>query len=208
MTYEIFTLIGYLGTLCISTAYLVALTGRVSSNPGWFLWMNLIGAVSLCFPSVLAGTLVTHVLNGFWIIIASSAMLDHYSNGKNSVSEKSLISIAVISGLLVLIIGTEAILSLAFFPAILMAASMLSLLFFMASFFYIALNPSEPKSISLYLMICMTGNLLYIPILIQDGNWPIFWLQVFCFMVGLIKLVNIFLSLGSVQKRSSPASEG
>lgn len=195
MTQEtLFTLIGYLGTVCISTAYLVALTGRVSSNPAWFLWLNLVGAISLCFPSYLAGTLVAHVLNGFWIIIALSAMLDHYTKGVCSVSERSLISIAVISGLLVLILGTEAILSLTLLPSILLAASMVSLLCFMGSFFYISLNPTEPKSISFYLMICMTGNMLYMPILIQDGNWPIFWLQAFCFGVGAVKLTSSYLS--------------
>lgn len=194
----IFTLIGYLGTLCISLSYLIALTGRVNRNPAAFLWLNLIGAISLCFPSYLAGTMVSHVLNTFWIIIALSGMLSHYTQGKHEVSEKSLVSIAIISGLLVLILGSEAAISLDPFPAIVMTASMASVLCFMGSFFYIALNPSKPKSISLYLVLCISGNLLYAPILIKDTNWPIFWLQVFCFTAGVVKLRAIHRAQASL----------
>lgn len=190
MTLEtLFTLIGYVGAVSISSAYLVALSGRVSSNPAWFLWLNLIGGVSLCFPSILANTLVTHVLNGFWIIIALSGMLDHYSRASYKLSERALKVIGLGTGAIVLILGTPALFSLAPIPSVLMGASMVALLCFMGGYFYISINPNAPKSINFYLIVSMTGNALYMPILIQDGNWPTFWLQAFCFMAGSLKLL-------------------
>lgn len=189
-----FTLIGYVGALCISSAYLIAITGRLEKNPTWFPWLNLFGSIGLCFPSVLAETLVTHVLNGFWIIIALSSLSSYYSKERYRLLNSHMMIIGLGSALIVLGLGASSLSGLTGLSAVILGASLVSLLCFMGGYLYLSTNPEKEKSIPLYLVISLSGNLLYMPILIQDGNWPTFALQTFGFTTGLIKFASLYFS--------------
>jgi hypothetical protein len=186
-----FTIIGYIGTSLISASYVFALMGYVEKKQNCFFWLNLLGGVALCFPTFIAGTMVTHVLNGFWIIIAASGLVAHYSQQRwiapgwffKCLAFFALLLLGYFSGpSLFTLIGSDFLIHL---------AGILALISFMAGYFAISLYAALPRTIYLYLALSMVGNLLYLPILINDGNMPIMALQIICFFAGMTKLITL-----------------
>lgn len=189
---SIFISIGYLGTLLISVSYILALSNHASRYPKLFLWLNLLGGISLCFPTYLANTLVTHVLNGFWIFIALSGLLALYSNDRVKVGLRTMLMVAAGSILLVLYLGIPGLTEVSGHDWWVRLLGMLAMLAFMLGYFVITQLGQAVWALPAYLLLSMSGNLLYAPLLIADQNIPILALQGFCFVAGLIKLMLIF----------------
>lgn len=186
-----FTIIGYIGTLLISASYVVALMGYVEKKRGWFLWLNLLGGVALCFPTFIAGTMVTYVLNGFWITIAACGMMAHYSQLRWVAPQWFFKVLACCSLLLLAYFSGPSMLTLEGSDFWIHLSGVMALVSFMAGYFTISLYAALPRTIYVYLGLSMVGNLLYLPILISDGNMPIMALQLICFIAGIIKLITL-----------------
>lgn len=201
----IFTVIGYLGTLLISASYVLALGNYATRQPKLFLWLNLLGGISLCFPTYLANTLVTHVLNGFWIFIALSGLLALYSNERFKVRMRTTLMVAAGSILLVLYLGIPALREVSGHEWWVRLLGMLAMLAFMLGYFVITQMGQEGWALPAYLLLSMSGNVLYAPLLIADQNIPILSLQGFCFVAGLIKLM---LMVGQATNRRALQTEG
>lgn len=202
---SIFTVIGYLGTLLISASYVLALGNYATRQPKLFLWLNLLGGISLCFPTYLANTLVTHVLNGFWIFIALSGLLALYSNERFKVRMRTTLMVAAGSILLVLYLGIPALREVSGHEWWVRLLGMLAMLAFMLGYFVITQMGQEGWALPAYLLLSMSGNVLYAPLLIADQNIPILSLQGFCFVAGLIKLM---LMVGQATNRRALQTEG
>jgi len=201
---SIFISIGYLGTLLISASYVLALSNHASRYPKLFLWLNLLGGMSLCFPTYLANTLVTHVLNGFWIFIAASGLMALYSNNRIKVPLNITLMVAAGSIMLVLYLGIPGLMEVSGHDWWVRLLGMLAMLAFMLGYFVITQVGGTVWALPAYLLLSMSGNLLYAPLLIADQNIPILALQGFCFVAGLIKLM---LMLGTATNKGALPTE-
>ena len=202
---SIFISIGYLGTLLISASYVLALSNHASRFPKLFLWLNLLGGMSLCFPTYLTNTMVTHVLNGFWIFIALSGLLALYSNDRIKVGLRTTLMVAAGSILLVLYFGVPGLMEASGDEGWVRLLGMLAMLAFMLGYFVITQVGQKRGALAAYLLLSMSGNMLYAPLLIADQNVPILALQGFCFVAGLIKLM---LMLGTATNKRAMPTEG
>lgn len=201
---SIFIAIGYLGTFLISASYAMALTNQSIRYVKTFLWLNLLGGIGLCFPTYLANTLITHVLNSFWIFIALAGLLTEYSAGKWNVPLKVNVGVAALALGSVLYLGIPGLYDATGFSWWARLGGMLAMLSFMLGYFTITQFSRTTWALPTYLLLSMSGNVLYAPLLIQDQNMPILALQAFCFVAGLIKLITMYWSQSP--KTGVPAS--
>ena len=191
---SLFVSIGYVGTFLISASYVMALTNQTIRYAKTFLWLNLMGGIGLCFPTFLANTLITHVLNGFWIFIALAGLLTHYSAGKLIVPLKANATVAALALTSVLYLGLPGLHDAIGFAWWAKLGGMLAMLSFMLGYFTITQLNQTTWALPTYLLLSMSGNVFYAPLLIQDQNMPILTLQGFCFVAGLIKLITMYWS--------------
>lgn len=189
--HAIFNAIGYAGTVAISLSFIVAMLGYAERRPALFLWLNLLGGIALCFPTMLAGTLVTHVLNGFWIVIASSGLVSLYTGGRMGLNFKTLVGVAMISALIVMVLGLPDVIAASADKMMPLSLGMLAMVCFMVGYFTISTQALGSISLFAYLGLSMLGNVVYLPLLIGDENWPMVALQMVCFTSGFAKVAHI-----------------
>lgn len=177
------TLGGFLGSLLISGAFAMQVR---NGHPQWqrlFLYANLAGSLLLIPPAVVHATPLALLLNLFWIVVTLTALAQSSRPDKNSAT-LPLIKITA-AGTLV-----AAIWSLHQSGyAILQIASTLALVAFMAGYFEITReHGAEGKRF--YFGTALAGNILYIPMLYDAGNYPNLSLQACCLIISIYGLAQ------------------
>lgn len=75
MTFSIFDLLGWIGSLCVVTAYGLNSYQKLKSDSFMFYTINLVGGILLIIYSNHKGAYANTFINVVWVIIAIPAML-------------------------------------------------------------------------------------------------------------------------------------
>jgi hypothetical protein len=183
-------LIGYLGSALIAAAFLGACLGLTERRPRWFLMVNLVGATALCFPAYQSGTAAALAINGFWILVAFSGLVAAWRRGI-SPSPLNIALYAYSAAAIALLLADWIIHRNLSMTAL---GGIVAMLLFMTGYWGLARNLNSARALDTYLWTALAGNLLYIPLLVRDGNLPILALQVACTAIAIGRLSHIHAS--------------
>ncbi len=186
----LYELTGYLGSALIAAAFLGACLGLTKKRPRWFLLVNLVGAIALCFPAYQSGTAAALAINWVWIVVAVSALAAAWRRGI-SPSPLNIALYSYSAAAIALLLADWIIHRNLSMPAL---GGIVAMLFFMSGYWGLARNLNSTRALETYLWTALAGNLLYIPLLVRDGNLPILALQVACTAIAIGRLSHIHAS--------------
>lgn len=69
--------IGFIGVFQILLAYMLNVTGKITSNDLSFILLNLIGAGMACYASILMNYMPFVVLEGIWAIVSLISLIKY-----------------------------------------------------------------------------------------------------------------------------------
>ncbi|EPQ6932598.1 CBU_0592 family membrane protein [Pseudomonas aeruginosa] len=186
----LYELIGYLGSTLIAAAFLGACLGLTKRRPRWFLVVNLVGAAALCFPAYQSGTTAALAINGFWILVALSGLVAAWRRGI-SPSPLNIALYAYSAAAIAMLFADWIIHRNLSIPAL---GGIVAMVLFMTGYWGLARHLNSTRALDTYLWTALAGNLLYIPLLVLDGNLPILALQIVCTAIAIGRLSHIHAS--------------
>lgn len=177
------TLGGFLGSLLISGAFAMQVR---NGHPQWqrlFLHANLAGSLLLIPPAVVHATPLALLLNLFWIVVTLSALAQASRERKSSTS----IPLIKVTAAATLVAAIWSLHQSGYAP--LQVASTLALIAFMAGYFEIT-REHRTEGKRFYFGTALVGNILYIPMLYEAGNYPNLSLQACCLIISIYGLAQ------------------
>lgn len=75
--------IGFIGVTLLLVAFLLNLTGILKKENFSYLLMNVLGAGSACFASILLRYLPFVILEGCWMLVSIASLISHVKTSKS-----------------------------------------------------------------------------------------------------------------------------
>ena len=73
-------IIGFIGVTILLVAYFLNLTTKIANDSLLYLVMNLVGAGTACFASILMNYLPFIILEGSWTLVSAFGILKYINN--------------------------------------------------------------------------------------------------------------------------------
>ncbi len=181
------SVIGFSGSLLLSAGFALQVLGLIGSkHQDKFLVANLLGAICLSFPAAATGTAVALLLNAFWGAVSIAGLVESRLNRRGQILPTLFKVIGPAVCLLALLNSWRA----GFAP--LEVAASFSVLLFVLGFFAVVSNAEDLRFRAFYFVSALVGNVLYVPLLFANANYPNLALQLTCTAIALLGVYRVF----------------